>query len=237
MVFFFQLCLRSEYRRTRGYWKHWDKCTSFTTSRTPQGKKKKGAKKGVKKVEPQPVAGIYDDILGKYDTSVSIRQVLKDNKVDISRMDLIAWFPGVCREYKRMCTRVAKRRTPKPNVGPTAMDFPGYYPQLFCRSRVPARFFLSTFWLNYWFFLNAVEFTIMLMISKKQFARLLIKGEFKETRRSNIFDIWSPLFSSMPLVKPWKNRPISKILSGGVNIRTLETNASLILLLLDSTIY
>jgi hypothetical protein len=84
----------------------------------------------VKKVEPQPVVGMFNETLGKYDTPISIRQVLKANKVDISWMDLIAWSPGVCREIKRMCTRVAKKRAPKVQQGPTmGYPQPGFVPQ------------------------------------------------------------------------------------------------------------
>jgi len=75
--------------------------------------KAKGLKKVGKKVEPQPVAGMFNDQLGKYDSPVSIRAMLQSNKVDMTWMDLVAWSPAVAREIKRLCTRVAKKKMPK----------------------------------------------------------------------------------------------------------------------------
>ena len=49
--------------------------------------KKKGQKRIAKKVEMQPIVGFMDDLTDAYDKPVSIRNVLKQNKVDISLMD------------------------------------------------------------------------------------------------------------------------------------------------------
>lgn len=74
---------------------------------------KKGQKKVGKKAEPQPLVTMMDESTGAYDKPVSIRQMLKQNKVDISWMDWLAWSPDACKEIKRLCTQVAKKRTPK----------------------------------------------------------------------------------------------------------------------------
>lgn len=75
--------------------------------------KRKGKKRMGKKVEPEPLVGMFNETLGRFDSPVSIRQVLQNNKVDMTWMDLVAWSPAVCRELKRLCTRVAKKRVPK----------------------------------------------------------------------------------------------------------------------------
>lgn len=43
-----------------------------------------------KKAEPQPLVRLFNDILGKYDSPVSVQKILQDNKVDITWMDLLA---------------------------------------------------------------------------------------------------------------------------------------------------
>lgn len=50
---------------------------------------------------------------GAFDKPVSIRQVLMDNKVDISFLDLMVWSPAACREMKCLCTRVTKKKDKK----------------------------------------------------------------------------------------------------------------------------
>ncbi len=75
--------------------------------------KRKGQKRVEKKTEPQPLVSMFNDTLGRYDSSVSIRKVLQRNKVNISWMDLVAWSPAVCRELKRLCTHVAKKKGSK----------------------------------------------------------------------------------------------------------------------------
>jgi len=75
--------------------------------------KKKGQKRVGKRTEPQPLVGLFNDTLGRYDSPVSIREVLQRNKVNISWMNLVTWSPAVCRELKRLCTRVAKKKGAK----------------------------------------------------------------------------------------------------------------------------
>lgn len=94
---------------------------SMSTSGKP---KKKGQKRIGKKTEPQPLVGMFDESSGAYDKPVSVRQVLKANKVDMTWMDWMAWSPDACKELKRLCTRVAKKRVPKPkpaSTGPAAV--------------------------------------------------------------------------------------------------------------------
>jgi hypothetical protein len=97
--------------------------------------KRKGQKRVGKRVEMQPLVGMLDDITGIYDKPLSVRQVLKHNKVDISLMDWIAWSPSACKELKRLCTRVSKKRAKKqppvlqaPVPYPPAMSYPGSFP-------------------------------------------------------------------------------------------------------------
>ncbi len=75
--------------------------------------KKKGQKRVGKKAEPQPLVGMYNDLLGKYDSPTSVRQFLQDKKIDISLIDLVAWSPAFAKEMKRCLTRVTKKRESK----------------------------------------------------------------------------------------------------------------------------
>ena len=90
--------------------------------------KVKGKKRVGKKIELQPIVGMFNDSLGKYDSPMSIRQMLQRTKVDMSWMDLVAWSPAIGRELKRLCTRVAKKREKKlakqPVQLPQAPPFP-----------------------------------------------------------------------------------------------------------------
>lgn len=67
-----------------------------------------------RKTEPQPLVGMMNESTGAYDRPISVRQVLKQNKVDISWLDWIAWSPDACKELKRLCTRVTKKSVSKP---------------------------------------------------------------------------------------------------------------------------
>ena len=97
----------------------------------PGRPKQKGQKRVGKKAEPQPLVGMFNDLLGKYDSPVSIRYVLQNNKVDMSWMDLMAWSPAACKELKRMCTRVPKKRMPKASAAPLVplQSVPQSFPQ------------------------------------------------------------------------------------------------------------
>ena len=60
---------------------------------------------------------MLDDTIGAYDKPLSIRHVLKNNKVNMIWMDYLAWSPAACKELKRLCTRVSKKRVPKAKLG------------------------------------------------------------------------------------------------------------------------
>lgn len=85
---------------------------------TEERPKRKGQKRVGRKIEPQPIVGMFNDTLGKYDAPISIRELLQKNKVDMTWMDFVAWSPAVCRELKRQLTRVAKKRMPKASAAP-----------------------------------------------------------------------------------------------------------------------
>jgi len=92
--------------------------------------KRKGQKRVGKRTEPQPLVGMFNDTFGRYDSPVSIHEVLQRNKVDISWMDLVTWSPAVCRELKRLCTRVAKKKGAKSKQPPqTQQGPPNFGPQ------------------------------------------------------------------------------------------------------------
>ena len=75
--------------------------------------KSKGKKRVSKKIELQPLVGMYNESLGKFDSPMSTRQMLQQTTVDMFWMDLVAWSPAIGRELKRLCTRVAKKRERK----------------------------------------------------------------------------------------------------------------------------
>lgn len=80
---------------------------------TEEGRpKRRGRKRVGKKAEPQPLVGMFNGV--QYDSPVSVRQVLQNTKVDMTWMDLVAWSPAVCKELKRLCTRVPKKRLSRP---------------------------------------------------------------------------------------------------------------------------
>lgn len=79
--------------------------------------KKKVSKKVGKKIDSQPLVGMFDESIGTYDKPVSVCQMLKNHQVDLSWMELLALSPEVCREMKRLSTRVSKKRTPKAKPG------------------------------------------------------------------------------------------------------------------------
>lgn len=79
----------------------------------PNRTKRKGQRKAGKKVEAQPLVGMFNERIGSYDQPVSIRAILQDIKFDISLMDFVAWSPAAGREMKRLVSKVPKKRVPK----------------------------------------------------------------------------------------------------------------------------
>ena len=68
--------------------------------------KKKGQRKAGKKIDPEPMVGLFNEETGGFDQPNSVRAVLKSTKIDISEMDLVAWSPAACREMKRLFTQI-----------------------------------------------------------------------------------------------------------------------------------
>ena len=109
--------------------------------------KMKGRKRVGKKSEPQPLVGMFNG--QQYDSPMSVRQILQHHKVDMTFLDLVAWSPAICKELKRLCTRVPKRRMPKPSAPPVipvqpfqptynqAPGIPGFQPMQYQPMQVP----------------------------------------------------------------------------------------------------
>ena len=75
--------------------------------------KGKGKKRVGKRIELQPLVGLFNEGSGSFDAPVSVRAMLQRTKVDMTWMDLVAWSPAIGRELKRLCTRVTKKREKK----------------------------------------------------------------------------------------------------------------------------
>ena len=93
--------------------------------------KRKGQKKVGKKAELQPIVGMFNDALGRFEPVVSVKDVLRVNKIDMTWMDMLAWSPAMCKELKRLCTRVTNKKTKKSGntTAPPAQPIP--FPQNF----------------------------------------------------------------------------------------------------------
>lgn len=72
--------------------------------------KKKGIKRTGKAVTISPLVGMIDEDTRFVDKPTSVRQLLKSQKIDMSWMDFCVWSPAVCRELKRLLTRMSNRR-------------------------------------------------------------------------------------------------------------------------------
>lgn len=112
------------------------------TDTVPQPPKKKGQRRVGKRVGPMPLVGQMDDF-GSFNGPISIRQVLTDNKVNMSFMDLMVWSPAACRELKRLCTRVTKKKNKK---GKEPEQQPGQQTQ--APQQVPQQAQMPTFAFN-----------------------------------------------------------------------------------------
>ena len=86
----------------------------FANQASQERPKRKGQRRVGKRVELQPLVGMYNDSLEGYESAISIRQVMQNNKIDMTWMDVLAWSPAMCKELKRLCTRVTKKRVKKP---------------------------------------------------------------------------------------------------------------------------
>ena len=112
--------------------------------------KRKGKRKVGKKTELQPLVGMFNDSSAKFDTPVSIRQVLQHNKIDMTWLDLLCWSPAMCKELKRLCTRVPKKRARKPSAATSQQQpaivpqFPVFQPQFVSQPPIGSQFSTQT---------------------------------------------------------------------------------------------
>ena len=72
--------------------------------------KKKGRRLVGKVATFAPLVGLINDETGGMDKPTSVRQLLKSQKIDMTWMDFCVWSPTVCRELKRLLTRVSARK-------------------------------------------------------------------------------------------------------------------------------
>lgn len=105
---------------------------TFSQPQSEDRPKRKGQRRVGKKTEATPLVGMIDEISGAFDKPVSVRKVLKRNRVDISLMNWMAWSPSACKELKRLCNRVSRKRQAKakaPTVNNKALPVPPFvYP-------------------------------------------------------------------------------------------------------------
>ena len=84
--------------------------------------KKKGQKRTGKTATITPIVGLMDEETGFLDRPMSVRQLLKTQKVDLTWMDFCVWSPTVCRELKRLLTRMSNRKRKGKAAGNTGQD-------------------------------------------------------------------------------------------------------------------
>ena len=60
-----------------------------------------------------PIVDMINDNTEFVDKQTSICQLMKNNKIDMTWMNLCAWSPSVCWEMKRLLTRMSKKRVLK----------------------------------------------------------------------------------------------------------------------------
>lgn len=51
---------------------------------------------------------MLNDVKGEYEKLVSIEEILKSTRSDISLLDLVTWSPALYNEIKKLCTQVTK---------------------------------------------------------------------------------------------------------------------------------
>ncbi|KAA6409290.1 MAG: hypothetical protein FRX48_06843 [Lasallia pustulata] len=81
---------------------------------TVQNENERPKKKGQKRIEKAatiaPLVSLMDEDTGLMDKPTSVRQLLKSQKIDMTWMDFCVWSPTVCRELKRLLTRMSNRK-------------------------------------------------------------------------------------------------------------------------------
>jgi hypothetical protein len=75
--------------------------------------RKKSQKRVNKKFESQSPVKMFDDIIDIYEKSISIWKVLKNHKINMNLLNWMTWSSEACKELKRLCTRITKKRIQK----------------------------------------------------------------------------------------------------------------------------
>ena len=89
---------------------------------------RKGKRRVGRKIEPQPLTKLINKS-GSYNNPISVREILKNNKIDVTIINLIAWSLAIYKELKRLVTRVSKKRIPKPKQPDQIQQFRPTFPQ------------------------------------------------------------------------------------------------------------
>ena len=53
---------------------------------------------------------MFNDAIEIYDKSVSVWQILKNNKMNMSLLNFMTWFSKTCRKIKRLTTKIIKKK-------------------------------------------------------------------------------------------------------------------------------
>ena len=88
-----------------------ERMSQFSSSNERVTKKEK--KRANKKAEMTFLVRMFNETLKSYDKTISIKDVLKEVKIDLTWMNFLIWSFVICRKLKRMCIRVAKKRFSK----------------------------------------------------------------------------------------------------------------------------
>ena len=75
--------------------------------------KLKNSKKQNKKIEIASLIKMMNENTNVYDKSIFIRIILKINKIDLIWMKWLTFSSVACKELKRLCTKIFKKRTSK----------------------------------------------------------------------------------------------------------------------------
>lgn len=133
--------------------------------------KKKRQKRIKKKIKPQPLIEMFDESKRVYDKPISVRQVLRKRKVDLSWINFLAWSLEAYRELKRLCTKIAKKRASR--TKPTNPNVPVINPFLLSTSFNPSIYVMSILSP-----LTSIFPKGTLSIAKFNFMRLSVLGQF-----------------------------------------------------------
>jgi hypothetical protein len=89
---------------------------SITFSITEQVERiirKKSQKRVDKKSKSQSLMSMFDDTADVYEKSIFVRKVLKNHRINMSFLNWMTWSSETCKELKRLCTKITKKRTQK----------------------------------------------------------------------------------------------------------------------------